>query len=534
MEKTQEVKEILNKNPEYRDMLFRRGYLITSNKKINIDDYPFFGLWKEYNIDEFQIYVHKDQDFYRYFSNNIKAIMLGHAYNPFDMKYQEEELLKDCVDAYKKGDENFFDKISEFTGIHLIVIFDKNRVVFVQDCAGIESCYFGKINEKIYITSHVQLVADICNLDMDEYIKKLVSTKCYNIGNRYLPGNLSSYKELKRLGPNTYLEYKDEKFTINRFFPTKPHDEIENEEVFNKTIDEMVELMHNSCILITKKWKKPAISLSGGVDSKTTLAVANGLYDEFLLYSFQSKEAEIIDSEAAHKICESIRQNHKIYKIESENNEVKDFEQLRKIINHNVGHMMDFPENEVRKIIYFYRKPEFDIEVRSWVSEIARVTYERKYDIRFKGILNERELNIMQTRYFCHPILLRKGDRIYLDFINKIGLDKKMYNYESIDMCFWEIRCGSWEANAVRQLEIGNKITTIYNNRKLMELFLSFNHDERKVSKIHNEITKKANEDIINANISIKNNTHKSKRIIMEKTYFRIRTMFYKSKIKKK
>lgn len=524
------VKEIMEKYPEYQDALFRRGYLITTNNQIDRSEYPFYNKWKVYEIDKYKIYVHEDQEFYRYENEEINVIMIGHAYNPFNMKYKEKELLEDAYNAYRKSKKELFETISEFTGIHIVIIFDKDKIVCVQDCGGMKSCYFGVIENNIYITSHTQLVADICDLEMDEFVRKIVKTKCYNIGNRYLPGNITTYKELKRLGPNTYLEYKDKKFTINRFYPIKSHREIKNKKEFDEKIEEIARIMHNNCLLATKKWKKPAISLSGGMDSKTTLAAANGLYDKFLLYSFESKEAEEKDANAAHKICEEIRQEHKIYKIPLNKDQIEDYEVMEKIINHNTAYMMNLPQNEIAKLIFLYRLKDFDIELKSWVSEVTRVTYERKYDIKFPEILNERQINVMNIRWFMHPFLMRKGDKIYRTFLQETDLNKKIYNYEHIDMCFWEIRCGSWETTAIQCFDMGNKTTIPYNNRKLLEDFLCFNHEDRKNGRVHKEIIKRCNHQIYNMNLTVINNIYHTYRITLEKIFFKIRTIFYRKK----
>lgn len=529
MKQKEEIKKILQESPQYKNALFRRGYLITTRNDINAMDYPFFGIWDKYEINNYKIYVHKEQDFYKYEEDDIKAIIIGHAYNPFDMKYKETELLKDCIREYKMNKNSFLNKTNEFTGIYLLAIFDNDSITFVQDCSGIKSCYFGLIEKNVYVTSHTQLVADMCNLEIDKFVKKLTKTKCYNIGNRYLPGNITTYRELKRLGSNTYLQYdKKSNFRIKRFYPLKSHIEINSEEDFNQTIEEIIKIMHNNCLLATKKWKRPAISLSGGIDSKTTLSVANGLYNKFYLYSFQSKETEVLDSLAAHKICESINQKHTIYKIEDKNDKIKDFYKFKSIINHNTAYMMNISDHEIRKYIYLYKLDDFDIELKSWISEITRVFIERKVGVILPKKLNERHFNIFQTRYFLHPFLMRKGDKLYKSFMEEVGLEEPLFNYEHGDLFYWEIRMGSWGTNVISSLDIGNKVTMPFNNRILIEKFLAFPHDVRKKDEVHLNIIKKANPQIYYSEKTVENKYFHSYRIIMEKIYYKLKTLLYK------
>lgn len=54
--------------------------------------------------------------------------------------------------------------------------------------------------------------------------------------------------------------------------------------------------------LISEKWDHPSISMTGGMDSKTTLACANGLYDQFRYYSYISMYGDKPDADAAAKL----------------------------------------------------------------------------------------------------------------------------------------------------------------------------------------------------------------------------------------
>ena len=197
-----EIKGFLDSKKQYQECLFKRGYLITENKIDKLEEYPFYNNWNEEKIGKWNLYIHNDQHIYIVSDGDITASLIGHAYNPFTKQCDENEILKESIEEYKKSPDLFFEKISELTGIHVICIFDEKNdsVIMVQDCCGMQSCFYGKVNEQVYITDYPQLVADICNLNMDTFVEKLISSKCYHIGNRHLPGNLSPYKELKRLG----------------------------------------------------------------------------------------------------------------------------------------------------------------------------------------------------------------------------------------------------------------------------------------------------------------------------------------------
>ena len=525
-----EIEAKLDNTPEYRELLFRRGYLLTDKRIVHQDKYPFYNIWSENPVDRYFLYVQEKQTVYLKESGNITSVIIGHAYNPFDMKYKEEELCEDLIFAYKKGLPEFFDKVSEFTGLHIIMLFDNGKLIACQDACSLTGCYFGKVDGSVYVTEHPQLVADLCNLKMNPKVEKLIESKCYNIGNRHLPGNITPYDELKRLGANTYLLY-DGGFSIHRFYPVKAHPEFTTEEEKNENIARIGQLIHNGIECCSKKWERCTISLSGGTDSKTTLACANGLYDKFSYYSFYSKPQELVDAEGAKKICDNLGLEHTLYHIPEENSRFDDFDFIKKLLQHSTNYFVNLADNEIRKYIFLHDLSAYDIELKSWASEVARVFFERKYEIKMPKILNERCASVFQTRFFGHPGLLKWSDKQYIDFLRETGLEKPLYNYEHTDLFYWEIRMGCWGVSVISSQQLYHRMTMPMNNRKILELFLSFPHDERKSDSVHKRIMAHMNKKVIDAEVEIPNLYFHGYRIWMEKLFFKFRTMFYRSKI---
>ncbi len=525
----EQIKAELDKNNLYREMLFRRGYLFTNKQMKGTEEYPFYGIWSETEINGYYLYVQKEQTFYVQSDSNLVAVIIGHAYNPFNMMYDENEICKELIACYKNGLPAYFDKVSELTGLHIIMLIDGNKVITCQDACSLTGCYFGKIDETMYITEHPQLVADLCNLKMDPMVEKLVESKCYNIGNRHLPGNLSPYKEITRLGANTYLQFAED-FSIVRFYPTAPHPEFTTDKEKADNVKKIGDLIHNGIECCSKKWDRCTISLSGGTDSKTTLACAKGLYDKFTYFSFHSKPQELVDAKGAKTICDKLGLKHVLYEIPQENSEIKDFEFIKKLLQHNTNYFVNLADNEIRKYIYLHDLNAYDIELKSWASEVARVFLERKYQTNIPSTLNERHCSIFQTRYFGHPSLLKWSDKVYYDFLRKIHLEKPLYNFEHTDSFYWEIRMGCWGVSVVSSQQLYHRTTMPMNNRKILELFLSFPHDERKSDYVHKRIMEYKNKDVVDAKVEIPNLYFHSYRIWMEKIFYKLRTIFYRPK----
>ena len=521
-----EIKKELDKNEKYREMLFRRGYLLT-DAEVGIQQYPFYGLWEKAEIGSYHLYVQNRQTFYTAQVGDICIAIVGHAYNPFDMKWEENALCSDLLNAYKEGIDAYFDKVSELTGLHVIILVDKGKIIECQDACSLTGCYFGKINDHIYISEHPQLIADLCDLSIDPMIEKLVTSKCYNIGNRHLPGNKTPYKELKRLGANTYVAY-DGDFSIHRFYPLRPHPEFRTSEEKKWAVKRIGKLIHNGIKCADLKWDRCTISLSGGTDSKTTLACANGLYDKYSYFSFHSKPQELVDAEGARKICEKLGLKHTLYHIPVNNDEIKDFDFIKKLLQHSTSYFKNLAENEIRKYVYLHDLDAYDIELKSWASEVTRVFLERKYQVRIPEVLNERHCSIFQTRYFGHPGLLKWSDREYYRFLREIGLERPLFNYEHADLFYWEVRMGCWGVSVISSQQLYHRVSMPMNNRKILELFLGMPRELRKKDLVHKAIMKYMNKDVVEAEVEIPNLYFHNYRIWMEKLYYWFRTAFYR------
>lgn len=299
------MRSLLAFRPEYRDLLFRRGYLISDAAKVDLSDYPFYGHWRTDPLGTVDgrsmvIHHHPDQVVHVCQERGISIALVGHAYNPFTMEADEPAILGNLIVAWRVSEEEFWDAVSELTGIHLIIVCEEHRLVAVQDCAGMQSCYFGRVRDEVYVTSHPQLVGDLRGLRQDPFVVRLLASRPYHIGNRHLPGNSSPFSELKRLGGNTFLDLSSGQFRVRRFFPGKPRVEAGSQPEIDQVVSECAQVLHRNLELVSQKWQRPAISLTGGTDSKTTLACASGLYDRFGYFSYHAKPQELVDAGAAH------------------------------------------------------------------------------------------------------------------------------------------------------------------------------------------------------------------------------------------
>ncbi len=335
----QQIRERLDREDKYRPNLFCRGYLITDAKVDNTQDYPFYGLWQRVAFGEYVVLAHPDTTVFTCEKNRRQVLLIGHAYNPKTGEIREDKILEQVLDADTRGEEERNTAVDALTGIFVIIIRNGRQLWAVQDCGGQKMLYFGNVGEHVVLTSIPQLAGDVFDLQWDKDVERLRKTKGYHRGSGFLPGNLSPYKELTRLGANTALTLDDSGFYLSRIYPRKARAEFSSMEEKTEAIEEIYRLFSRNIELATQKWPRAGLSLTGGVDSRATFACANGHYRDIYVFSFQSKPSEKLDADAARMICETIGVKHNLYEIPEDPEEIPDYEFLHAIIDHNTSHL---------------------------------------------------------------------------------------------------------------------------------------------------------------------------------------------------
>lgn len=518
----------LEEKTEYRKYLYSRGYLITTNEDIDLDAYPFYSDWTVRKVGKFCFYIKNGQHLYILENGEETFFIVGHAYNPFTMEKSEDGILLEISSAVREN--RLFEKINELTGNFLFGLINKGELTFLSDPSCMLVCYYGVCGGNVYLSQYSQLIGDICNLEQSEYVKRLVSSRFYSLFGRMLPGDMSPYDKFRHTVPNfVYTLNSDGSFTHRRFYPVEKLEQGEeiSGERYCEIVDASAKILRGNLELISGKWKIPAISMTGGCDSKTTLSCANGLYDRFIYYSHISSEAEAVDAKAAEKICKNLNLEHKTDFIPEKDEDVADIEIWREILRTNCGNIGANNRNDVRKRAYYAENHYFDVEIKSWVSEVVRAYFSKRFDCyKFPEKPYPRIMTAMYKVFFGDRKLLRETDKIFEKFLGEYGSDEVFEKINWVDLFFWEFRVSSWNGPVIsNEHTLSYDIAIPYNNRILIEKMLSLPLEYRISDKCHKDIQKKMNEKIYDMGISVTNLKHTDKRAKAEKLYLIFRKM---------
>ncbi len=517
------IKSLLETYPKYKKNLFIRGYLVTNDNMYSDSDFPFYSNWKDYKFGNYNFIVHNQQNLFFHGNDNKNVVLIGNCVNPFSLEYCEESIVKKIFMLINNGIEDAITYINELTGCFVIFYVDSDKISFLSDPAGMLYCCYANFDDKIYISSHVQLIADLYKFEKDDYIKKLEKYKYFYKYGLFFPGDLTQYKGIKRILQNHIFSYDKNEVKFLRFYPAKELKLCQDENEYTKLVQDVCNILKNTMNCVAQKWKKPAISLTGGMDSKTTLASANGIYDKFEYYSYITMNGDKIDADAAHKIAKHLNIKHKIFNISENDSDFSDIKIVRTIIQHNNGDYK-INNNDVRKRLFFSENFPYDVEVKSWVSEVARANYYKKFGFKkMPRNLSPRNMTSMYKVFLYQRKLAVLTDKVFKDFIIKAKFYDFPEGYDSSDMYLWEFRYSAWGGQAITSEHLfSNDIFIPYNNRKLLDLMLRAPLEKRISDEFHEDLIKNGNKNISDTNITITNWNETRSRMYIEKMYYLI------------
>lgn len=515
-----EIKSRLDKEEKYRDFLFRRGYLLTDDDNIDLSIYPFYNNWTLETFGKFNIIVHKDQKVYSVSDDKKSLVIIGNFVNPFTKEYDGESILNS---AFKKlySRQGFQEYIDQLTGDFVICLIEGRSLKFCTDPTSMLFGCYAQIKEKLYISSHVQLIGDLTDLEKSQFTKKFEKYRYFYKYGFFFPGDHTQFDEVKRVLTNHWLIFNDNSVLFDRVYPLNELELCKNDKEYETLISNVVEILHNTMECVSKKWSNPAISLTGGMDSKTTLSVTNGLYDKYNCYSYISMDGDKRDAYAANKICSHLGLEHKIFNIPENNNEYEDINIIRAILLHNNGDYL-VNENDLRKRCFFCRNFPYDVEVKSWVSEIARANYYKKFGLKkMPKKLSAKNMTSMYKIFLYQRSISNRVSKIFEEFIEKSNFNNFPKGYDASDMYLWEFRYSAWGGQVITsEHSFSNEIFIPYNNRKLLDLMLKSPKDKRISDDFHGDLIRYANSKIDETGINITNWNETKPRMVIEKVYF--------------
>jgi hypothetical protein len=276
-----------------------------------------------------------------------------------------------------------------------------------------------------------------------------------------MPGLYTPYKEVSILSPNTLIDINERK--IKRFFP---REKLKKQKINDELIKNIADILKNTFNVLAKKYKL-AVSLTGGIDTRLTLASSKTYKDKitYFTYVFDNDAGHYDDLKIAREISKITKIKHEEYIINS-----TEHEEYLDLFNRNCSFLRSEKQGKLAYAIY-KKYPKNHLHIKSTVSEIGEGFYFRHFPPipAVKIFLPQILTYFYRTNKKSHFTKNAFKDFIRITNFNEI----LKYNYNYYDMFYWEHRNGCWQSLQNQDFNISHDIFIIYNNRYILNKLLS-------------------------------------------------------------
>lgn len=459
------------------EFTYARGFLLTASKRntlINLN-------WKELCKGEYFFYFHPYSTYAISERVDDWVCVVGQCVDTFNETTSLEHISKIILDKLKYNAESFLDYLEMLSGRFAILTHVNGETYIYNDATGMQSVFYHQ--NTVAVGSHAKLVAEITNS------KKSTQVRLDWIkepGTYHLPGNFTPYENVFYLLPN-HRRNIDSNFT-ERFFP--------RENLIEKDIDEVRDIVvsesHKQLGLLTQEYKL-LFSLTGGLDSRTTLATMKNYVDLstiFTYYYTHSKDHNYKgnnslykDRDIVNKITENISLNHRFLPIDYASNQESDFLELREKLKSNT--FLNHNSLLAKLYVDHFGGGDF-LHIRSNIQGITKANFRKKF--RFKNKL----ANLSDIIKCTNPSLL--NDELAVNAFKKWLQEYSPnvgYNYDPFDLLYWETRMATWHSQLILQSDLAFQTHTLINSHYILKSMLALPRKQRENKSVYYNIIEK-------------------------------------------
>src|SRR5699024_10917782 len=298
----------------------------------------------------------------------------------------------------------------------------------------------------------------------------------------------TTHDRVKSVIPNFSLNFFEKE--SNRFFPRESNQYIGIEEA--KKFELVEHLWKNQIKQYREKYENLILSITGGNDSRVSLAMAKEYKKDIKFFTYSTQKGEVenqgkyaktlsIDQSIVRQILQDIPLNHKFFFFDE--TKIKLTPEEQKALSKNtlkphgrflIGHYNNAFANKkimhIRGNLLEIGRAYFINEKRKNSIEEVESTFKHGFK-KYKEIINEQ-----------------KKHEISAEGINTFQYHKELYGYHILDMYYWENRMGRWHSEVLNETDAAFDTFLPFNMRTIIDISLSFSLKERKSDYLFKEL----------------------------------------------
>lgn len=442
-----------------------KSFLISGSEQPNY--LPGLSFYNKKHLHGFNFFFSDRLKFSLYEKNNVTLLVIGISIHIEEPSLDETDIANLLHSSWSVSREKFYESLDCLSGSFLVVVFDKSSGAYVfTDACGTYGVFYSDKSKAFCVSSHAFLVSKFIGSEISAFQRHWTTHPAFSAGGKYYPGNLTEFESVLQLTPNTYISYM-ERVPVRYFPRNKLHsdEEVKNVESFIKAS------LENQLVNLTDRYKV-TMSLSGGLDSRVSLAASKSVKDKisYFTYSIRGNRYLRKDLEVARELSAKLGLTHDEIIVKSGDPVSSQvFQQLEINSPGNTANA-----DLTQAYVDFFGCDDDRVHIRSNLMEIVRGYYlsnpanirnaytPRKISGLFRGATREELSSVFDS--FLRDVQFHKTAG-------------KGYHYS--DLFYWEHRMGVFVSNVAKRERPIHETVMLFNNRKILEAALGLPLEKR-------------------------------------------------------
>lgn len=447
---------------DFRHLRFVRGYYLTDRNA------PALGThWKAVPLGEYTLGWDQRTPSATATTGDHTVHLIGRAFHLELNTMALDVIVGQLVRAVAHGRDTYDRVLYQLSGRYVVIDQSSEGTRIQTDAVGMRAGYYSKTGGTV--SSHAGLTAKIIGDDSPSPFGAKDWFRTAKAPSH--PGRATEYANVFALTPNTELEVGS--VGVRRVGPFPRGEDRPAREV----AEELVPLMQAQLHALVKEGR-PLMSLTAGMDSRTSLALSYPVRHDITYFSYVAyRDGKPSPSEpdmlAAKQMCEDFG---------------LDFRTVLVTGMLTSGPLSDVIRGNSRRlhspsVAAEYRKqlPPDSVHIRSNIYETGQAFF-RNASSKPLPDLDAVEFAKRVVRVRQHETF-DAGVEAFEDWLATTGFFE-LQGYDPYDIYYWELRMGRWLPAHVTESDVAHDTFTVVNSRRILELLLSVSLADRSAGKV--------------------------------------------------
>lgn len=442
------------------------GFLLT---KYDFDNK--YG-WNQYKLqDNWDLYYSSTNEFTQSMINGNQIIVLGYFFDIRDGEMEAKFIVDKLLMSIQESYDQFLEELAYLSGRFLLILTHNGEMKLFNDAAGLRNVCFHKYSD--IIASHDSLVNEVTGNHLKQvYFNPSEISFSYH----------TRYEFVEKLIPNMSLEINSKK--LERYYPMKAYPVRSREEIRA----ELKYYLSETVKWLDQSGYKPILSLTGGGDSRTSLAILKPIVKRLETFTYlkdtsnaneYTKKTYKNDESIVRSIVDNVNLNHMFFTISTTEQVDSNIIQT---IKHNVmsqhGLNLSYDYYKIfghEKYMHLRSTGLFNVGKYIFPNASLKVT---EWDIETIAKYVQKWTKIDDTQKNIE----------HLDHLLKHAQLQDFYNYNPLEILFISYRLIQWHSGVISESDIAFNTMLLLNSRRIVDLMLSYPIEDRIENKLFKDL----------------------------------------------